>query len=62
MRNQQLSLLLVVGVFCPVNFTFAHLYDSIGVEAGTHVHEAEEKASSKDKKCFDDPKFGQICK
>ena len=31
-------------------------------EAGAHVHEGDEKAGSKDSKCFDDPKFGEICK
>tara|TARA_Y100001968_G_C19234804_1_gene656331 strand:+ start:619 stop:807 length:189 start_codon:yes stop_codon:yes gene_type:complete len=62
MRSLQFFIFLVLGLFCPVSFTFAHFYDSIGVEAGSHVHEDEEKASSKDNKCFDDPKFGQICK
>tara|TARA_B100000700_G_C14711941_1_gene699540 strand:+ start:479 stop:667 length:189 start_codon:yes stop_codon:yes gene_type:complete len=62
MRNLCFFTLLALGVFCPVKFTYAHLYDSIGVEASFHVHEAEGKASSSETKCFEDPKFGQICK
>ncbi len=55
--------IILLGLFLlPINSVSAHLYSSIGVEAGAHVHENDEKAVSKDSKCFDDPKFGEICK
>tara|TARA_Y100001968_G_scaffold332038_1_gene388755 strand:- start:246 stop:434 length:189 start_codon:yes stop_codon:yes gene_type:complete len=62
MKNLPFFILLILGMLFPANSSYAHLYDSIGVEAGDHTHEGEENAPMKDSKCFDDAKFGKICK
>tara|TARA_Y100001968_G_scaffold314963_2_gene341029 strand:- start:27161 stop:27355 length:195 start_codon:yes stop_codon:yes gene_type:complete len=60
------------GLFCfaalfasllPANESFAHMYDTVGVEAAPHVHDdhTDSEAPMKDN-CFIDPKLGPICK
>ncbi|WP_320664050.1 hypothetical protein [Prochlorococcus sp. MIT 1223] len=40
----------------------AHIYDSIGVEAGVHSHQPEKADKAIKDNCFIDPKLGPICK
>ena len=41
---------------------FSHSYDSVGVEAGSHVHEEVQTELEIKDNCFIDPKLGPICK
>ena len=42
--------------------TYAHFYDSVGVEAGDHHHDSDKSDKKLKDGCFDDPKLGLICK
>ena len=56
------SLVVACGFLFSVSPSFAHMYDSIGVEAGPHSHGNESVDSQFENNCFIDPKLGPVCK
>tara|TARA_Y100001968_G_scaffold42730_6_gene32823 strand:+ start:1987 stop:2175 length:189 start_codon:yes stop_codon:yes gene_type:complete len=42
--------------------SYSHLYDTVGVLAGDHVHDAPSSEGEFENNCFVDPKLGPICK
>ena len=41
---------------------YAHMYDSVGVQAGDHTHDPSPMDDQIKENCFIDPKLGPICK
>ena len=41
---------------------YAHMYDSVGIEAAPHEHEVEQSDLEIKDNCFVDPKLGPVCK
>ena len=62
MKYFSILLASFLGLSLPVGGVYAHMYDSIGVEAEPHSHEGDATDSRNNKNCFIDPKFGEICK
>ena len=62
MRVLGVTLATCFGFLVSVSPSFSHMYDSIGVEAGPHMHEPEPVESQFEDNCFIDPQLGPICK
>ena len=62
MKTFSLTLFVLLVSFFSSGKSFAHFYDSIGVQAGPHSHDMEESDNQIKDNCFIDPELGPICK
>ena len=62
MKTFVIAVLTCFSPFTSITNTQAHVYDSVGVEAGPHVHDNEKSDAQMKDNCFIDEKFGPVCK
>ena len=62
MRTIGLCFAAFFGFMVSANESFAHMYDTVGVQAAPHVHDQPESEMPMKDNCFMDPKLGPICK
>ena len=62
MKSLNLTVFFVFGFFLQITPLFAHMYDSIGVEAAPHEHEPHSAEDQFEDNCFIDPDLGPVCK
>tara|TARA_Y100001968_G_C19153332_1_gene617225 strand:- start:46 stop:234 length:189 start_codon:yes stop_codon:yes gene_type:complete len=62
MKSLSLMVFFAFGFFLQITPSFAHMYDSIGVEAAPHDHGPQSVEDQFEDNCFIDPVLGPICK
>tara|TARA_Y100001968_G_scaffold332555_1_gene391206 strand:- start:1912 stop:2103 length:192 start_codon:yes stop_codon:yes gene_type:complete len=63
MKTLGLVIAVFFGALLPATESVAHMYDSMGGQAGSHDHDHSHSGTPEMKdNCFIDPKLGPICK